>query len=112
MTKEGKIVYSFGNSQSSSYLGSLDMFYLPVIKQCFFNFSFKNSQDYKSNFLEFQSGQCLFTFIWQDKRNEKQIFVAEFVENIHEIKPVFSLCKILLYNGDKDEIMTKKSPKV
>lgn len=46
------------------------------------------------------------------KEMKKQIFVVEFVENIHEIKPVFSLCKILLYNGDKDEIMTKKSPKV
>jgi hypothetical protein len=54
----------------------------------------------------------MFTFIWQDERNKTQIFVAEFIENIHEIKPVFSLCKILLYNGDKDEIMTKKSPKV
>ena len=54
----------------------------------------------------------MFTFIWQDERNKTQIFVADFIENIHEIKPVFSLCEILLYNRDKGEIMTKKSPKV
>ena len=42
----------------------------------------------------------------------KKKFVAEFIENIHEIKSVFSLCKIPLYNRDKDEIMTKKSPKL
>ena len=53
----------------------------------------------------------MFTFIWQVERNEKK-FVAEFIENIHEIKSVFSLCKIPLYNRDKDEIMTKKSPKL
>ena len=51
-------------------------------------------------------------FTFKDERNKNQIFVTEFIENIHEIKPVFSLCEILLYNGDRGEIMTKKSPKV
>ena len=50
-------------------------------------------------------------FTFKDERNETQIFYRV-IENIHDIKPVFSLCKILLYNGDKGEIMTKKSPKV
>ena len=84
------------------------MFSLPVIKQCFLNFSFKNSQDYKSDSLKFQSGQCLPLRM----KEMKHKYFIEFIENIHEIKPVFSLCKILLYNGDKGEIMTKKSPKV
>lgn len=86
------------------------MFYLPVIKQCFLNFSFKNSQDYKSDFLKFQSGKCL--PLYGKMKEMKHKYFIEFIENIHEIKPVFSLCEILLYNRDKGEIMTKKSPKV
>ena len=86
------------------------MFYLPVIKQCFLDFSFKNSQAYKSDFLKFQSGKCL--PLYGKMKEMKHKYFIEFIENIHEIKPVFSLCEILLYNGDKDEIMTKKSPKV
>lgn len=110
MTREGRLVQSSGYSKSSSYPGSFEIFYLPVIKQCFLNFSFKNSQDSKSNFSKFQSGQCL--LLYGKMKEMKKKFVAEFIENIHEIKSVFSLCKIPLYNRDKDEIMTKKSPKL
>lgn len=84
------------------------MFYLVAIKQCFLNFSFKNSQDSKSNFLKFWSGQCL--LLYGKMREMKKKIFSRVYKNIHEIKSVFSLCKILLYNRDKDEIMTKKSP--